>query len=257
MRLARLVEVAPGVWEPDWRNAQVTIDFENNTVTALLGDLYGSGAGGAKGTSPWYGIDGHLIIGDAVKLVEENSIDVNPESGGGFGANTRLSASSACLSPGINCIYVGHQLCVSGYVETSSGSYTLTIRQAVASERSGFPEQSGAIFVIESSPDFPDEASFNLRVQYVPDTDPEITDCVTLDGVKGTEGKMRLVKKNILSGEFEFVTDYDSVNFTGDHTVTTTGLSDLTYSGIGIYGLAVDPDAENLVTSTRNWALYE
>jgi len=257
MRLARLVEVAPGVWEPDWRNAPVTIDFVNNTVTALLGDLYAPGGGGAKGAAPWYGIDGHIIIGDAVKLVEENSIDVDPASGGGLGGNTGFLSSSACLSPGPDCIYVEHQLCVSDFVEVLSGSYTLTIRQAVASERSGFPAQSGAIFVIESDPDFPDDASFFMRVQYVPDPDPEITDCVTLDGDAGPEGKMRLVKKNILSGQFEFVTDYDSVSFTGNHTVTTMGLSDLTYFGMGIYGLAVDPDAENLITSARNWALYE
>ena len=257
MRLARMVESSPGVWTPDWKNAPVIIDFQNNTITGLLGDLFPPGGGNGKGTSPLYGIDGEIIIGEARKLVEENSVNMQIEGGGGWGGKSPMRASSACLSPGPDSIYVAHQLCVPGYVEIPSGGYTLTIRQAVAAERSGFPDQSGAIFVIESSPDFPDSASFDLRVQYVSDPDPDITDVVTLDSAPGPVGKLRLVKKNIPTGEFEFVTDYDSVSFTENTTVTTEGLSDLTYYGVGIYGLAVNPDAENLITSARVWTLYE
>jgi sugar lactone lactonase YvrE len=258
IRIARLAEVSPGVWVPDWQAASFSLDLENHTITALLGDLY-SGSGGHKSgkvTVPSWGIGGDIIISDARKLVDENSMNVDEDSGGG-GKTPLMRSAPVCLSPGPDCIYINHELCIPGYLEVSSGGYNLTIRQAVASEREGFPDQSGAIFVLESDPEFPSDVPFDLTIQYVPNPDPDLTDVVTLDGQPGSEGKLRMARKNPSTGEFEFVPVYDSVSFNGNHTVTTSGVTNLTSGGVGVYGIAVNNSAESLILCASNWQLYE
>lgn len=253
VRIAVLVEVEPGVWEPRWRNVPIEVDLENHTFTVKLGDLYdpygGNGQGGIL-----YGIDGDLIIADARNLVDENTITIGPQPGGSVAGR---ESASICLTPGPDCIYTEHSVCIYDYDIVASGGYDLTIRQADSSEREGFPENSGAIFVIESAPDLPSDASFDITVQYYYDADPDLTDTLTLEGEVGLEAKMRLVKLNETSGEFEFVEGYDSVEFNGNSTLTTTGLTGLTDDGSAVYGLAVNPDADTGVLSAKSWMMYE
>ncbi|MBN1899833.1 hypothetical protein JW926_00740 [Candidatus Sumerlaeota bacterium] len=257
IRIARLVEVSPGVWVPDWQAGSFALDLDNNTITALLANLYSNTGGlpGSKGNAPFWGISGDTIITDARKLVDENSMNIEEESGGG--GKKPFKSGSACLSPNPDCIYVNHELCIAGYIEIPSGGYNITIRQAVASEREGFPDQSGAVFVLESDPDFPTDVPFDLTIQYVPNSDPDLTDVVTLDGEPGLEGKLRMVRKNLSSGVFEFVSEYSSVNLNENYTLTTSGVKNLTSGGIGIYGVAVNNSSESLITSASNWSLYE
>lgn len=254
IRMAVMVEVSPGVWEPDWREVPFEIDFDNNTITIKLADLYGAG-----GKKPWngtkYGIDGDTIIADARDLVDENSINVQPATGG---ARSSGGSSPAVLMPGSDCIYTRHQITIPDYEEIASGGYEITIRQALSSERSGFPAQSGAIFVVESTPDFPWDHAVNITVQYVKDEAPELTDVVNLLGSPGSEGKLRLVKRDPDTGDFNFVTGYEDVTIdTENHTLTTTGLFELTDDGSGVYGLLVDEGAESLTTAAKAWTLYE
>jgi sugar lactone lactonase YvrE len=252
MRLARLVEISPGVWEPVWQdNAEFTLDLDGNIITANLGELYGSRKDGKS--SPWYGIDGDIIIATARDLIEENSINVQ-ESGG---RKSIKSDTGATLEPGTDCIYLNHGLNLPGFEEISSGGYEITIRQATSSDRTGFPEQSGAVLVIESSPDFPSDKGFNITIQYETDPDPALTDVIDLSGTSGNATKLRLVKKNTVSGVFEFVTEYDSVTMNDNSSITTSGVKNLTDSGFGIYGLAVNPAAEPLETMALSWEMYE
>ena len=255
MRIARLVEVSPGVWAPEWRNVPVTVDLVNNTVTIQLEDLYGAGGRGGK---THYGIDGDVIILDARDLVEENSINVESGGGGGLKKFAMKDGSPAVLQPGTDCIYLNHKISISGYEIVGSGGYELTIRQALSGERNGFPSQSGAVFVLESSPFFPDSVSCDITAQYVPNNDPDLTDVVTLDGTAGSAGKLRLARKNEGSGVFEFVTGYSELILNDNFTLTTKGVTNLTgSSGTAIYGLAVDPAAQSLTTAASAWELYE
>ncbi len=254
IRIALLVEVSPGVWEPQWTNASVVFDFVNGTVTIKLGNLYGAGGAAKDGLRSAWGIDGDLIIAAARNLVEQNSISASPQTGGG--ESGQGGASPAVLKPGSDCIYTKHELSIPSFLEASPGDYTLTIRQALAAERVGFPNQSGAIFVIESSPEFPSMVSCDITAMYVADADPSLTDVITLNGIPGPVGQMRLVRKNPSTGVFEFVS-YTEVVFNDDGTVTTKGVTNLTTGGVGIYGLVVDPDASSLITAAKHWQVYE
>ena len=256
MRMALLVQDSGGNWVPVWRSVPFVLDLTDNTITTLLGDLYENG-GGAKIPSMKYGIDGDVIIVDARNLVEENSVNAQEESGGGLFKRKMRNPGSVCLSPGTDCIYTKHKLCIPGYEEIPSGGYTLTIRQATADEREEFPDQSGAVFVIESDPEFPFDAAFDLTVEYVPNEDPDLTDVLTLEGAPGSEGKLRLVKRDPSTGEFAFVSSYGSVTLNENNTLTTTGLFELTDGGTAVYGLAVDPTATSLTTAASVWEFYE
>ena len=228
--------------------------ISNGTVTIKLGNLYGAGGAAKDGLRSAWGIDGDLIIAAARNLVEQNSISASPQTGGG--ESGQGGASPAVLKPGSDCIYTKHELSIPSFLEASPGDYTLTIRQALAAERVGFPNQSGAIFVIESSPEFPSMVSCDITAMYVADADPSLTDVITLNGIPGPVGQMRLVRKNPSTGVFEFVS-YTEVVFNDDGTVTTKGVTNLTTGGVGIYGLVVDPDATSLITAAKHWQVYE
>lgn len=256
IRIARILTPGPGIFQPDWRNVPVIIDFVNHTITVKLADLFGARGGtpftGSDGKL-YYGIDGDHIIADARRLVDTNSANVSPD---GAKRSGKISLD-ATLTPGPDGIYILHSVRISTYHNTLSGGYQLTIRQATGEERTGFPSQSGAIFVIESSPDFPSGVIFDMTVEFIPNANPSLTDVVDLSGNPGSMGKMRLVKKNPFTGEFEFISGSGTVSVNPSNTVVTTGLSGLTDGGVGIYGVAVNPAATSLNTAAQNWAIYE
>jgi len=179
-----------------------------------------------------------------IVLVDENSIDIKQSSG------KPLTEDNPILQPKQDGtgLYKKHKIEFPGFVYDTD--FNVKIRQAELLERTEFPDQSGAIFTIVSSPtNFP-SASVNITVQYIPSSDSDETDVVTLDGELGLESSMKVVKRNATTGKFEFLSGTHSVDMV-NHTVTINNVSNFLDSGYGTFGTVAESPA-----FIPRWELY-
>jgi len=243
LRIFQIVENPISVYNFILVQGIQTIDTVNHTISVNLTSLNPNSSitNGTFGTIP-------------IILVDEDSIDIK-QSGKPISVGVRLLRPEADPIPILQPrqdgtgLYKKHKIEFPGFVYDTG--YTVTIRQAEVLERVGFPDQSGAIFTITSSPtNFP-STSVHITVEYIPSTDPNQTDVVTLNGELGSENSMKVVKRNPTTHNFEFLPGTHSVD-TINHTVTINNVTDFLDSGYGTFGTV----AEN-TSSAIGWDLFE
>jgi len=234
LRIFQIVESPLGTFNFVLVQGIQTIDTVNHTVSVNLTSLNPNGSinNGTFGTIP-------------IVLVDENSINIKQSSG------KPMAVDNPILQPRQNgtCLYKKHKIEFLEFIYDTD--FNVKIRQAELLERVGFPDQSGAIFTITSSPTSFPLTAVNITVEYIPSTDPDQTDVVTLNGELGLESSMKVVKRNPTTHNFEFLPGTHSVD-TINHTVTINNVTDFLNSGYGTFGTV----AEN-TSSAIGWDLFE
>ncbi len=240
------------------------VNYSSKTVTMFIDILEedqneADGTGGLFGTLP-------------VVTVDENSVSV--KSSGGSSASLRLyvaEQSGPILQPESEGAYTIHTIEFPGYAlcdPSDTDGITVTIRQSNLTERVGFqtgytyfPNQSGAVFTIETK-DYQDNSvafssPVNLTVQYLVDPAPDMTDVVDFNNNPGQENQMRICKSETANPpDYSFIGGTQTVNTTL-HTVSIDNLSDLTKeSGICMYGAVVDTSVQPSFVLV-DWELFE
>lgn len=251
MLIHQMVETSPGVFTPVPLTTPQTVNVLNNTVTATLFSLNPQGSTGTArpmATLP-------------IEPVAERTIHIKPTGSGG-GASS--GPSLPMLTPGTDSFYTEHRVEFPGYEMTTAGaasSFAVTIRTATIFDRvsvvggNSFPDQSGALFVIETRDEngnsvaFPDPV--NIRVEFKP------TDQRNFEGLGGLAEEMQLVKDRIDGPQIDFGTatgTSQTINMSTPLTIDVTGVAGLTgASGQGTWGTVL---SELAPTAAQSWELY-
>jgi hypothetical protein len=119
--------------------------------------------------------------------------------------------------------------------------------ERVSQSGQSFPNQSGAVFVVEVRDEFdalvPFPDAVNVAVEFIDTGINSTTDLVEYDGTLRSASQMRLTR-DTLSGagvNFATYTGGQTPNL-GNSTVEALGITGLTdSSGIGIWGAVADP----------------
>lgn len=164
------------------------------------------------------------------------------------------------LNSGPNGAYLLHAVEFPGFVETTQSNPSrieVTIRAATLFERTWpapepganlFPDQSGALFTIQTRDAGGNPIAFsqpvNIAVQYIPRTDPALTDVVAFDGATGQANRMRIVRSRVdfaLGPNFQFVPGLQT-NSLAQGVMRTTGVTNLTdANGLAVWGAVLNP----------------
>jgi len=241
-------------------SGKTTYDTVNNTITARLGDL---------GNLPWrrvprpsVGIPKEVIGGLPELVVDPREIFVSSAAPAPAAMRTRASEileeaspPPLTLMPGPEGLYTRHRIEFPGFVEDPSGK-RVTLRQAQGYERYTFPENSGSIFAVESKPLLPADAPINIEIEFMDSEQLELTDLRTFDGVRGSAGKLRLVQFDITLPGFVPVssTRYSKIYLLDRSTIRVEGLKSFTLTSPEIYGVVIDPAAEELAVTKPSGA---
>ena len=271
VRIFELKEPTPGLYQWILVPGYQSVNFYNSTVSVQINSLSEwqvgtehcsvptNGTGGTYGTLP-------------VVLVDENSVSIKT---GGSSPNppklTFVEASGPTLQPGITGAYTLHIIEFPGYVQCEPSDplgITVKIRQATLLERVGFqsgytyfPNQSGAVFTVETKDYSGSFVAFsspiNMTVQYLVDPSPDRTDVIDFNNVRGEENQMRICKSTTANPpNYSFVGGTQTVDRI-THKVSINNLSDLTDAdGVCMYGAVVDKNIQPSFVA-NNWELFE
>lgn len=276
MRIAELVQSAPGSFEFQPLPGAQIVDTINNLITVTIPP---SGISGFEPLSPRRrGVGPGGLAGTfatlPVETVDENRIWMIPSGLGSDGFGLLGADPPAQLVPGPNGVYLRHRLTFPGYVidpVPDPSSIQAIIRTPTLGERSGpgpeqaFPAQSGAVFTVEMRDYYDNPITFtdpvDLEIQYIPRPETTTTDVVDFDGNPGTEYQMRACFSQ-QAGPPDFALIGPSFSQSTDvanDLVTVTAYTPLiapsNSTGTAQFGAVVDLSAPP-VTASAGWELY-
>jgi hypothetical protein len=227
-------------------------DPDENTVSTEIDSLNPAAVNGEAG----------LFVTLPVNPVEERSIFIKPSAGAAASISIPVpaGAATASIQPGNASGYLLHTVEFPGFAPTDNSDPArigVTIRQATLFERvhpaplqgaNLFPQQSGALFVIEtrnaSATPIPFTDPVNIAVQYVERADASLTDTVSFVSSAQPANKMRIVRSRVDTGigpDFQFIPQ-SATNDLGQSLLTASGIANLTDAdGQGAWGAVADP----------------
>jgi hypothetical protein len=251
LRIVQLVDMG-GEIVPFPLEGTMFIDTVNKTISTEITSLDPTGMAAASESHP-RGPSGPVGVFATLPVnpVEERSIFIAP--GGAAGASAQ-SPGAISLSSGDGSVYPNHLISFPGFVQTSGSDpnrIQISVRSSTLFDRvslgggTSFPEQSGAIFTVETKNASGQPVAFtspvDITVQFIERPAANETDAVDFNSIAGDPNQMRMVQ-DVLAGigaDFEFIGG--SVN---GSVVTRSGHTPLTdASGAGTFGAVIDPNA--------------
>jgi hypothetical protein len=204
-----------------------------------------------------------VFAGLPIETVDERTVNIRPNGGGAV----VKGAEGYVLTPGPAGAYTLHQIEFSGYQSTTAidpQRLVVTIRTALLAEKmsttggDSFPDQSGAVFVVEienasgTPVEFTDPV--NITVQYKAREDVSLTDVVRLSGWPSIPGAMSVARDTASGADVDFaLLDGPFSVDTAQGTVTATNVTSLTGAdGMGTWGTV----AREALTPAGRWRMY-